>query len=103
VQDCQFEVYADWCSYTVDEWQTTDRVLLSGDDFNPQWPQNISLNGTQREGTRTESYEITFDADGDLYTYTADDVESFNRFQIGSRWTLEVNKLGAVVRAQPVQ
>ncbi len=101
VQDCQFEVYADWCSYTVDEWQVTDRVALSGDDFNPQWPQNISMNGTRREGARVESYEITFNADGDLYTYTADDVESFNRFQIGSRWILEVNKLGAVVRVQP--
>ncbi len=101
VQDCRYEVYKDWCSYTVDEWQVVDRVKLQGQDLNPQWPGNLSLNNNRREGTRSEEYEIIFDADGERYTYTTGNFNLFQQAKPGSRWILTVNKLGGVTGIEP--
>ncbi len=102
VQDCEYEVYADWCDYTVQEWQRVDEVTLAGSDLNPRWPEP-RLMTDQREGDRTEKYEITFDADGKSYTYRTGDAALFSRCEIGSRWILKVNQLGNVNAIEPAQ
>lgn len=101
VQDCQYEVYADWCNYTVQEWQVVDQVVAEGDDLAPQDPQMPVLSGNQRAGGRSATYEILFDADGETYTFTTEDEELFRRAQPGSRWVLKVNTLGAVTHIEP--
>lgn len=101
VQDCEYEVYADWCKYTVEEWQPVDTVTLSGRDLNPNWPA-LPLDAGQREGERQQRYEIVFDTDGGTYTYKAN-YDEFARCEIGSRWILEVNTFNKVTSITPAR
>lgn len=96
VQDCEYNVYADWCQYTVAEWREVDRVELNGADFNPRWPQ-VKLRSGQREGQYHESYQILFMVNDKEYTYKTDDENQFLRCEIGSRWTLKVNTFDKVM------
>jgi ribosomal protein L40E len=96
VQDCQYEVYRDWCEYEVTEWQRVDLLEAEGQDLNPRWPV-AEFSGDRRTGEQEEEFRCVFDVDGKKYTYTTDDVEAFARCQIGSRWQIKVNGLGAVV------
>lgn len=96
VQDCEWEVYAEWCEYTVDEWQEVNAFTVSGDDLSPMWPE-FSIAGDEREGEYREEFEVVFSADGKNYTYEPDDEAEFVQYEIGSKWTLEVNALGGVV------
>lgn len=102
VQDCEYQVYDDWCQYTLQEWQEVDRVALEGDDLSPRWPA-LNLRAGQREGERQEKYQVLFDADGKDYTYTTSDVERFTRCKVGSRWTLKVNALGGIAQIDPAK
>lgn len=96
-QDCQYEVYADWCKYTVEEWTQADAVVASGQDLNPYDPQLPALNAKEREGTHSETYTIYFNADGEAHTYETNDYDLFRQAEIGSRWILTINKLGGIV------
>ena len=100
VQDCVYEVYADWCEYTVDDWQEVDRVTSTGTDLNPYWP-NITLTADQRRGTETESFEVTFTTSNKDYSYNPETLSEFTGFRLGSDWILEVNKLGGLVSVEP--
>lgn len=100
VQDCQFEVYADWCAYKVDEWHKVDDLVSSGRDLSPV-PPLVQLKANQREGKTFESYKVTFESDGKQYNYATDDLSTFTKFSPGSKWKLTVNGLGDVVSAEP--
>jgi hypothetical protein len=100
VQDCEYQVYADWCEYTAEEWKQVDAATVSGNDLNPRWP-TLQLGPDQREGGREESYEVVFDTDGTKYTYTTSDATEFAQCQAGSRWVLTINKLNRVVSIKP--
>ncbi|MEJ2011591.1 MAG: zinc ribbon domain-containing protein [Anaerolineales bacterium] len=102
VQDCVYEIYDDWCTYTELAWGVTDIISLSGEDLNPQWP-SASLASDQRLGEREAEYEVVFDAGDRSYTYQPDDEAAFITFLPGSRWLLEVNGLGTVVAVEPAQ
>lgn len=102
VQDCQYEVYADYCSYTVDEWRQVDVMTLTGNDLAPLWPQP-QLTADQRLGSQEEQYEIVFQGDGEQYTYTTTSLDRFAQFTVGSEWVLQVNKLGGVVSVEPAR
>jgi DNA-directed RNA polymerase subunit RPC12/RpoP len=102
VQDCQYEVYEDYCSYTVDEWQQVDMVTLNGNDFTPLSPQP-QLAVDQRLGEQEEQYEVVFQGDGERYTYTTSSLDRFTQFTIGSEWVLQVNQLGGVVSVEPAR
>jgi DNA-directed RNA polymerase subunit RPC12/RpoP len=100
VQDCEYQVYEDWCEYTVDEWQAVDEIVVEGTDFSPIWPQ-LTLSQDQRAGEEAEEYQCIFDSDGERYVYNTDDVAEFAQCTVGSRWILEVNSFGAVVGIAP--
>ena len=100
VQDCEYKVYADWCEYTREEWQEVDDASASGRDLNPYWPR-VNLASGQREGERSEEYEVGFDTDGKSYTYRPRDADEFSSFDIGSKWVLSVNALGGLVAVEP--
>ncbi|HEY4690563.1 MAG TPA: zinc ribbon domain-containing protein [Anaerolineae bacterium] len=102
VQDCQYNVKDQWCTYTRNEWQAVNAVVAKGDDLRPHWPE-MALAAGQREGERSETYVVVFETEGKQYPYSVSTVEEFARFAPGSRWTLKVNGLGAVVDAQPAQ
>jgi ribosomal protein L40E len=101
VQDCQYEVYEDYCSYTTQEWTTVDSITASGSDLNPYWPQ-VNLASGQEIGDGSEKYNITFSTDkGDL-GYSTSDAALFGAAEIGSRWTLKISSLGEILTIEPV-
>jgi predicted nucleic acid-binding Zn ribbon protein len=100
VQDCEYQVYDDYCTFTALQWRTFDLVMLTGDDLAPQWP-NPSLGQDQRLGEETETYEVIFDADGRSYTYTPNSLSEYTQFTEGSRWILEVNTFNNVRSVTP--
>ena len=102
VQDCQFEVLAPYCEYTVQEWQVVDEAKQSGGDLTPVFA-SPQLSGNQRLGAQNASYVIIFAADKGQYTYTVSSLDEFQKFQIGSQWTLKINSFGNIVSVEPAQ
>lgn len=100
VQDCQYEILADWCSYTVQEWSSVDSVSAEGVGLAAVWP-TLSLQSGQREGRRSESYTVLFDADGEEYTYKVNSADAAAEFDEGSRWILSINTFGALTDVEP--
>ncbi|MCB2178698.1 zinc ribbon domain-containing protein [bacterium] len=95
VQDCEYIVYEDYCTYTLMEWGAVDTVSVTGSGLNAAWP-NPSLAADQRLGEGAETYLITFESDGDEYTYTTNDYSLFQQAEIGTKWELEINAIGGV-------
>jgi ribosomal protein L40E len=102
VQDCQYEVYQDYCEYTVMDWQQVDEFTSTGNDFSPAWPE-VKLTGEQREGQRDQIYMIVFETSDKQYTYTTSDSNLFQQCQIGSQWVLNTNGLGQIVSVEPAK
>ncbi len=100
VQDCEYRVYADYCQYTVKEWQEVNMAQSEGTDLNPQWPQ-VNLSGNQRAGDQEETYLIVFETDKGNYTYTTSDEQLFMQCTPGSEWTLVINALNQLVSIEP--
>lgn len=100
VQDCVYEVYADYCSYTVQAWEPYDTVALQGQGLNPAWP-DPALSSSQRLGEGEESYTCIFQASGDTYRYETSSFSEFQRCVTGSQWLLEINALGGVTSIAP--
>jgi hypothetical protein len=102
VQDCQYLVKDEYCSYTRMQWGVVDTVAARGTDLNPVWPA-LALQASQREGNRAEEYRVQFDANGERYTYTPSSLNEFTRYKPGSHWKLTVNGLGDIVQTEPAQ
>ncbi len=101
VQDCEYRIYEDYCSYTVEEWSVVDTAVMSGSDFSPFWP-DPSLSADQRLGsTGKETYTIVFAAENETYSYETDNVNEYLQYQIGSTWNLGVNTFGMILEISP--
>ena len=97
VQDCEYQVYADYCTYSVIEWRGVDEVALTGSDYVPVLPEP-ALSEDQRMGTeRSETYTIVFDTGDGIYTYKTGDFDLYQAAQVGSEWNLNINTFGGVV------
>lgn len=99
VQDCVYEVYEDYCSYTIVEMAVTQTLTASGSDLQPYWPV-ASLAAGQQFGEGTETYRVVFATERGSYTYNPSDEDEFVRFSLGSHWILEVDGLGRVVAVE---
>jgi hypothetical protein len=99
VQDCVYEVYDDRCTYTAMDWDVFDVVTRTGSDLDPAWPE-LNLAADQQQGEPTEEYAVTFVSDGETYTYTVDDADSFSQFEVGSSWILQLNALGGITSVE---
>ena len=99
VQDCQYEVYLDYCTYTVQDWHPGNSVELQGNDLNPSWPA-ADLGSNQRVGGQQEDYTVIFRTDNGEYAYHTPDLQEFQQFTRGSEWVLTVNGLGQLVSVQ---
>lgn len=102
VQDCQYEVYADYCSYSVQEWVSIDSVSAAGSDLAPYWPE-IRLSPGQKAGEGSEKYSITFTAGEKELNFETTDVSLYTAAQPGSRWTLKINSFGDVISIEPAR
>lgn len=102
VQDCVYEVYDDWCTYTESAWTVFDTLTITGTDLNLSWPETALQEG-QRLGDRSAEYNVTFESNGEKYNYETTDEVIFRTFEIGSKWLLTVNSFGAIVSLEPAQ
>jgi hypothetical protein len=101
VQDCEYRVYEDYCSYTSEDWAPIATEVLTGANLNPRWP-SPNLSSNQRLGEETESYTCFFDGvDGEDYTFETDSAAQFSLCRDGATLTLNVNAAGAVVSIEP--
>jgi DNA-directed RNA polymerase subunit RPC12/RpoP len=98
VQDCEYQIYASYCDYSVLDWLVVTSISEGGVE-NPQWPV-ISLQPGQKEGERSEDYRVTFSGDGKTYTYTPDDLAEYSLYKVGSEWILSVNSFGDIKEIQ---
>ena len=97
VEDCEYEIYASFCTYTLEEWSVVDVAVLTGGDFSPAWPEPALQEG-QRVGEEwEESYTIFFRSGDKTYAYSTNDLSLFQEAQIGSEWTLNINTFGSLV------
>ena len=99
VQDCEYRVYDDRCTFTVDEWVVIETLRQSGNDLNPSWP-DVRLASEQRQGNEAESYQVTLASQDDVYRYAPATAAEFAGFRLGSEWTITVNGLGSVVAVE---
>ena len=100
VETCYYEVYADYCKYGTKEWQAVDNATVQGTDLKPYWPQ-VNRAIDQREGQRTETYNIFFETKDGIKNFTTNDAGLFVQLQPGTQWTLSVNTLGVIVEVTP--
>ena len=102
VQDCEYRLHDNYCSYTVKEWAVANIAGQRGPDLNPAWP-SLALPSGQREGSRSETYTIVFltDRDGRRYEYSLSESSQFAQFTPGSRWDLSINTFGSVIQVSP--
>lgn len=97
VQDCEYEIYDMYCSYTVDEWSVVDIALLTGSDYSPEWPEPL-LEPGQRVGENwEEEFTIILNAGDEIYAYSTADFNLYQQAQIGSEWTLNINTFGQLM------
>ena len=100
MQDCEYQVYEEYCTYSIVEWQDVDEVVLTGGDFEPVWPAP-SLAEDERLGSRrNETFTIVYDTGDEVYVYTTNDLNLFQASQIGSEWILNINTFGSVVSVE---
>jgi len=95
VQDCEYLVYASYCTYSILDWVTVNTITAQGSDENPQWP-STNLSAGQQEGNRHETYQVIFDVDGQTYSYSPRDMEEFSQFTLDSEWILGINTFGQI-------
>lgn len=102
VQDCVYEVYDDWCTFTVMDWIDFDTLTATGNNLMPYWP-SVDLADDQRTGEVEEQYQVSLSGEDRNYTYSTDDEFEFYNFTIGSEWILEVNSVGGIVSLEPAR
>jgi ribosomal protein L40E len=99
VEECHTETQK-YCSYTVDEWTTIQTYTENGSDLQPVY-DTPSLSSDQRLGDKSEDLSVTFaTTDGEQKTYSPDTISEFQKFIIGSTWTLKMNALGGVTSVE---
>jgi len=95
VEECHTES-EQYCDYTVDEWTTIQTYTLDGHDLNPFYEQP-DVSSDQRLGDSSADFTVYFDTEKGEKTYSPGNENEFQRFQVGSTWTLKLNALGGVV------
>jgi hypothetical protein len=93
VEDCNNVTYY---SYTEDEWKTIQTYTLQGDDFQPKY-DTPNVSSDQRLGNKSEDLKVMFDTSKGTKTYSAGSETEFQKYQIGTTWTLKLNLVGGVV------
>ncbi|MFP5286507.1 MAG: zinc finger protein [Thermoanaerobaculia bacterium] len=83
--------------YEVEKWLTDREERAEGRDLAPRWP-DVGLGGDQREGKRTEVYEVLFeDRDGAGRVYRARDEVEWRSFEPGAEYRARVRSNGEIV------
>lgn len=100
VQDCEYQVLAPFCEYTVSEWQVVDRAGLQGSDLNPLFASPSLVSG-QRLGAQEVDAVVIFETEKGRYNYRPRSIAEFQQYQINSVWNLRINAFGDIVSVEP--
>jgi hypothetical protein len=100
VQDCQYQVFEDYCDFTTLGWQAVAPLVMEGQGLSPTWPSQ-RLSEQQRESGRNEEYVVTFQTENGPVRFTLSSLQQFQQFTQGSRWMVEVDDRGRVVAVEP--
>jgi len=99
VEECHTET-EQYCSYTMDEWQTVQTYTLDGNDLQPIY-EDPNISSDQRLGDESEELTVTFSTEnGEQETYSPGTVSEFQQFTVGSTWKLKMNALGGIVSVE---
>jgi len=98
VQDCHTET-EQYCSYTALEWQTIETLTLDGNDYSPRYAEP-SLSSDERIGNQNVNFSVIFSSEKGLLDYTPDNLSEYQQYQLGSDWTLSLNRLGSIVSVE---
>ncbi len=102
VQDCTYEVYAEYCSYSVTEWVVVDQAVLQGADRFPRLAEP-ALAADQRFGQTSQEYSIVFATDQGPISFETTDDYLFSQAEIGSQWYLTISGAGRLVDIEPME
>ncbi len=102
VQDCQYQVFENYCTYTVPGWQAIAPIVLEGQGLSPAWPGQ-RLSDQQRESGRQEEYVVTFQTENGPVRFSVPSLQQFQQFTQGSRWNLEIDSRGRVVDVEAAE
>lgn len=102
VQDCVYELYDDYCTYTTLQWGVVNTVVQRGSGLAATWP-SANLRAGEELGQRSEKYLCVVTVGDHEYTFELRSVAEFEQCQPGSQWKLTVNSLGSVVAAEPAR
>ena len=100
VQDCEYQVYEEYCTFSIMEWQDVDEVVLTGGDFEPVWPVPTLAEDERLGSRRNETFTIVYDPGDEVYVYTTSDLNLFQASQLGSEWNLNINTFGSIVSVE---
>ncbi len=98
VEDCDTQS-REYCSYSVMEWQTVETFTLDGYDYAPQYA-SPSLGAQQRLGNSSVDYLVTFSTSEGAIDYSVNNLDEFRLYQVGSNWTLTLNRLGGIISVE---
>jgi ribosomal protein L40E len=101
VKDCHTETTT-YCSYTVDEWQVIQSYPREGNDLNPLWDSPL-ITAKQRRGRDTATYTVLFTSSEGDFTYNPTDIIEYQKYEVGSQWTLILNRAGGLLSVEPVK
>jgi hypothetical protein len=99
VEECHDQT-TQYCSYTMTEWETIQMYTLDGHDLFPVYADPSIASG-QRTGSPSEDYTVYFDTAQGIKTYSPGDLDEFQQFQVGSVWTLKLNRADAILSVEP--
>ena len=99
VEECHTET-EQYCSYTVDEWQTIQTYKRDGIDLQPIY-ESPNISSDQRIGEQTAEFTVNFSTEKGNIVYSPDTVSTFQQFDVGSTWTLKLNLVGGVMGVEP--
>jgi len=94
VEECYTET-EQYCSYTVDEWKTIQTYTLEGNDLRPIY-DTPNITSDQRIGEQTAEFTVNFSTEDGNKVYSPETVSTFQQFDVGSTWMLELNLVGGV-------
>lgn len=95
VQDCRTETQQ-YCSYTVDEWETIQTYSLDGSDHRPVYSQPDIATG-QRLGDAKVNLAVVFNTENGQKRYSPSNVDEFAQYTLGSNWSLSLNAVGGIL------
>lgn len=101
-QDCEYNVYEDYCSYEVLAWVVVDTVTYDGNDNDPYWT-NPNLSAGQVQGDITEVYLVEFSGNDRTYDYHPTELYEFQQYLPGTAWELKLNLFGGIQSIAPVK